>query len=31
MLDWLRPKGEGRLIRVDEILSSLTEAERRAG
>jgi hypothetical protein len=29
--DWLRPKGEGRLTRIDDFLINLMEAERRVG
>jgi uncharacterized protein (DUF4415 family) len=31
VLDWLRSKGEGRLTRINDILSNLMEAERRVG
>jgi len=31
VLDWLRGKGEGHLTRIDDILTNLREAERRAG
>jgi uncharacterized protein (DUF4415 family) len=31
VLDWLRSKGEGRLTRINDILTNLMEAERRAG
>ena len=31
VLDWLRAKGEGHLTRINDILTNLMEAERRAG
>jgi uncharacterized protein (DUF4415 family) len=31
VLDWLRGKGEGHLTRINDILTNLMEAERRAG
>lgn len=31
VLDWLRSKGEGDLTRINDILTNLMEAERRAG
>ena len=31
VLDWLRGKGEGHLTRINDILTILMEAERRAG
>lgn len=31
VLDWLRSKGEGHLTRINDILTNLMEAERRAG
>lgn len=31
VLEWLRAKGEGHLTRINDILSNLMEAERRAG
>ena len=31
VLVWLRAKGEGHLTRINDILSNLMEAERRAG
>jgi uncharacterized protein (DUF4415 family) len=31
VLEWLRGKGEGHLTRINDILSNLMEAERRAG
>ena len=31
VLDWLRSKGEGRLTRINDILSNLMEAESRTG
>jgi uncharacterized protein (DUF4415 family) len=31
VLDWLKSKGEGHLTRINDILTNLMEAERRAG
>ena len=31
VLDWLRAKGSGHLTRINDILTNLMEAERRAG
>jgi uncharacterized protein (DUF4415 family) len=31
VLDWLRGKGEGHLTRINDILTNLMEAEKRAG
>jgi uncharacterized protein (DUF4415 family) len=31
VLDWLRSKGDGHLTRINDILTNLMEAERRAG
>ena len=31
VLEWLRAKGEGHLTRINDILTNLMEAERRAG
>jgi uncharacterized protein (DUF4415 family) len=31
VLEWLRSKGEGHLTRINDILTNLMEAERRAG
>jgi uncharacterized protein (DUF4415 family) len=31
VLDWLKSKGKGHLTRVNDILTNLMEAERRAG
>lgn len=31
VLEWLRSKGEGHLIRINDILTNLMETERRAG
>jgi uncharacterized protein (DUF4415 family) len=31
VLDWLNSKGEGHLTRINDILTNLMEAERRAG
>jgi uncharacterized protein (DUF4415 family) len=31
VLDWLHAKGEGHLTRINDILTNLMEAERRAG
>ncbi len=31
VLEWLRSKGEGHLIRINDILLNLMEADRRAG
>lgn len=31
VLEWLRSKGEGRLTRINDILTNLMEAERRMG
>lgn len=30
VLDWLKPKGKGRLTRINDILMNLMEAEQRA-
>jgi uncharacterized protein (DUF4415 family) len=31
VLEWLRSKGEGHLTRINDILTNLMDAERRAG
>jgi uncharacterized protein (DUF4415 family) len=31
VIDWLKSKGEGHLTRINDILTNLMEAERRAG
>ena len=31
VLDWLKSKGEGHLTRINDILTNLMEAERKAG
>lgn len=31
VLDWLRAKGKGHLTRINDMLTNLMEAERRAG